>query len=112
MRVTAIRRRPICATFTSAVLLKANGAASPCIAMPRSTERNALVLQSNEVEYLPTGQHDGIDQVEVPGLPQTGDVFRSELPEFFFIKTVKPLDLQGCAVIQHDVEHDGRKQVQ
>src|SRR5581483_12474128 len=33
-------------------------------------------------------------------------------PEFFLIETVEPLDLQGCPVIQHDVEYDGRKQVQ
>src|SRR3954466_14199243 len=82
------------------------------VAVPRTTERNALILQSNEVEYLSAGNQHGIDQVEVPALPQACDLARIELPQFFLIESVKPLDLQGCSVIQHDVEQDGRQQIQ
>ena len=82
------------------------------VTMPRTTEGNALVFHSNEFEYLSTGDQYGVDELEVAGLPQTRDFPCIELPEFFLIETVKPLDLQWCAIIQHDIEHDGRKQIQ
>src|SRR5581483_9808517 len=88
------------------------GTGSTRIAMPSAVEGDAPVLQSNEVEYLSTRHDDGINYVEGARLPQTRFFFCIELPEFFLIETVEPLDLQGCPVIQHDVEYDVRKQVQ
>src|ERR1700733_8082640 len=82
------------------------------VTMPRTTEGNALVFHSNEFEYLSSGDQYGVDQVEVAGLPQTRDCPCIELPEFFLIETVKPLDLQWCSIIQNDVEHDLIKQIQ
>src|SRR6266702_742511 len=83
-----------------------------CVTVPRTTERNALVFQSYELEYLPAGDRYGIDQVEVTGLPQACDGPCIELPEFLFIETVKPLDLQWRSIVQDDVEHNWSKQIQ
>src|SRR5882762_9547020 len=82
------------------------------VTMPRTTQRNSLVFESNEFEYLSTGDQYGINQVEVPGLPQLGDFPCRELPEFFLINTVKACDLQRRSIVQHDVEHDGSQQIQ
>src|SRR3979411_3198783 len=82
------------------------------VTMPRTTEGDALDFQSNKFEYLSAGDQHGIKQVEPTGLPQSCDFPFIELPEFFFIKTVKPFGLQWRSIIQHDVEHDGSKKIQ
>src|SRR5712672_3888390 len=82
------------------------------LTVPRTTEGNALVFQPNELEYLPAGDRYGVNQVEVTGLPQACDCSCIELPEFLLVETVKPLDLQWCSIVQDDVEHDWRKQIQ
>src|SRR5258708_7660394 len=111
--LTAIPRRPICASFTSALSLNANSSTLLTVtAVPRATQGNALGFQSNAIEYLSTGNQYGINQVKEAGLAQSGDFPFVQLPEFILIKTVEPLDLQRCSVIQHDVEHDGSKQIQ
>src|ERR1700682_2482569 len=76
------------------------------VAMPRTTEGNALVLLSNKFDYLSTRDQDGINQAKATGLPQFCDFPFIELPEFLLIKAVKPFDLQWCSIIQHDVEQD------
>src|SRR5688572_16144706 len=82
------------------------------VPLPGATEGTALVLESNELEDLSTGDHYRIEQVQVPRLPQARDLCRLELPEFFLVDTVQPLYLQRHAVIQHDVEHYRSKQIQ
>src|SRR4030081_1418781 len=82
------------------------------VTMPRTTKGDSLVFESNEFEYLSTGDQYGINQVEGTGLPQPGDFRCTELPEFFLINTVKPRDLQRRSIVQHDVEHDGSQQIQ
>src|SRR5258708_1255345 len=122
---TEIARRPICASFTCALSLNAKSDAacvpslinspspmSTRVTMQRTTEGNSPVFQSNEIEYLSTGDQCGINQVEATGLPQSRDLLRRQLPEFLLIETVESLDLQGCSIIQHDVEEDWSQQIQ
>src|SRR6185436_9797613 len=42
----------------------------------------------------------------------SGEFSDLELPEFLLVETVESLDLQRCSIVQHDVEHNGSKQVQ
>src|SRR5262245_24450749 len=110
--LTAIPCRPMCCTRTSALSLNANSTLSTRAAVPCTTQGDALVLQPNELEYLSAGDHYGVNQIKGAGVPQPGDFRFTELPEFLLIDTVQPCDLQGRFIIQHDIEHDRRQQIQ
>src|SRR5690348_12763119 len=81
---------------------------SACLTLPRPTRSAALVLEADEIEDLPAGDHHGIAQVDV----QSRELAEIELPESLLVETVESLDLQGPAIVQHDVEQQRSQQIE
>ena len=74
--------------------------------MPRATESNSLVFESNESEYLSTGDQYGINQIEPTVLPQPGDLPCIDLPELFLINTqscICNLSAMGINLFKHQI---------
>src|SRR5262245_66307486 len=75
--------------------------------LPRSTRGEPLILESDQIEYLPTRDQHRIEQIDLRSvyLPEI------ELPEALFVETVESLHVQRRAIFQHDVEQQRRKQL-